>query len=641
MLMEQKILLVLKGPSGAGKTATVAALAEAMNLDVSEWKNPTDTNVASEGYVSMSSQFEDFLGRSGKFGSLTLTESSSGQNLVSSVLEPQIENKKKIILIEEFPNTFTSTSTALKSFRSSILNYLAANTPTGLFLSRQLGLSINASGIIMIITETHLAQPSSFDDNLSAHRLLGPDILNHPGVSVIEFNPIAPTFLMKALDLVIQKEARQTGRRRVPGALVLKKLSEVGDVRSAIASLEFLCLKGEDGDDWGGTVASRIKNEPNSSSTSTRMETKSLEMVTQREASLGIFHAVGKVVYNKRELVNTADSNVEPATQPPNHISQHARHKVSQVSVEELMNETGADTQTFIAALHENYVLSCEGSTFIDSINGCIDALSDSDLLCSGSGGRFSSSGLGAGFSRAIHQGTASDSMRQDELCFHVAVRGLLFELPYQAKRCAPPSGLAGRRGGKGDAFKMFYPTTLRLSKQIEEVESLVDRWTKQCGAGVTLPESAYGKELDAGFIALSGVAAWNRQSPVPNNSASGCTHDIGLRLRTGMNMTKIDLILETLPYIAKIERCNPSHAYGLGELERITQYRSVHSANDQISDDDRVEIDLGTSAMKSTIESRHRYVDRGNTISVKPALPAEIGLGKLYLSDDEIEDDE
>lgn len=638
--MERKILLVLKGPSGAGKTATIATLAEEMDLEVSEWRNPTDTNFASESYSSMSSQFEDFLGRSGKFGSLTLTESSPGQNLVSSVLEPEIEHNKKIILIEEFPNTFMSTSAALKSFRSSILSYLAANTPTGPFLSKQQSLSTNACPVVMIITETRLAQPNSFDDNLSAHRLLGPEILNHSGVSIIEFNPIAPTFLMKALDLVIQKEARQTGRRRVPGASVLKKLCEVGDVRSAIASLEFLCLKGEDGDDWGGTVASRIKSRPNSSSQLTKMEKRALELVTQREASLGIFHAVGKVVYNKREQINTADSNLEPAIQPPNHLSQHARPNVSQVSVEELINETGADAQTFIAALHENYVLSCEGATFIDSINGCIDALSDSDLLCSNQGGNFNPSGLGAGFNRAIYQGAASDSLRQDEICFHVAVRGLLFELPSLVKRHTPAAGIAGRGGGKGDAFKMFYPTSLRLSKQIEEVESLVDRWTRQCGASLTLFEPAYGERNDAGFVALSNAAAWNRQSPVPSDSAVGCTQDTGPFHRTSMNMTKIDLILETLPYVAKIERCNPSLVHGLDELERITQSRSIHLANSQASDDDRDEMDSSTSAMKSTIESRRRDVDKGNNSPARPALPAETGLGKLYLSEDEIEDD-
>ena len=633
--MEQKILLVLKGPSGAGKTATIAALAEAMELDVSEWKNPIHSNFASEGYSSMSSQFEDFLGRSGKFGSLTLTGSNPGQTLVPLVLESHIENKKKIILMEEFPNTFTRNSTALKSFRSSILNYIASNKPTEPLSSRQPDLWINASPLVMIITETHLAQPTSFDDNLSAHRLLGSDILDHPGVSIIEFNPMAPTFLLKALDLVIQKEARQTGRRRVPGASVLKKLSEVGDVRSAIASLEFLCLKGGDGDDWGGTVATRTRTGRSSSSALTKMEKRSLEMVTQREASLGIFHAVGKVVYNKRDQIDTAYSYVEHTSQPPNHLSQCARPKASQVSVEDLRDETSADVQTFIAALHENYVLSCAGATFIDSINGCIDALSDSDMLCSGRDGRFSSSGLGASLNRAPYQDAASDSMRQDEISFHIAVRGLLFKLPYLVQRPAPPTGMSGRKGGKSDAFKMFYPTSLRLSKHMEEVESLVDRWTRRCGVGLTHSEPANGNRNDPDFVTLSGVAGWNRQSHVPYYSSFGCSQDTVF-----MNLTKTELILETLPYVAKIARCYPPYVHGLDELERITHHGGIHTENGQVPDDDRDEMDSSISATKLKTESRRRGVDKNNKSTAGPLLPADVGLGKLYLSEDEIEDD-
>ena len=48
------------------------------------------------------------------------------------------------------------------------------------------------------------------------------------------------------------------------------------------------------------------------------------------------------------------------------------------------MDETGTDIDTFIAALHENYLPSCEASSneeSLDALAGCIDGLSDSDLL--------------------------------------------------------------------------------------------------------------------------------------------------------------------------------------------------------------------------------------------------------------------
>lgn len=611
------MILVLKGPSGAGKTVTVSTLAKDMDFDISEWKNPTDSTFASEGYVPMSAQFEEFLGRSGKYASLNLASHSSEKGLVSS---QRGRKKRKIILLEEFPNIFTSTSIALDSFRSSILHYLAANRP-------DIGPD-NVTPLVMIITET--IQSTASHDNLTAHRLLGPDILHHPSISVIEFNPIAPTYLSKALDLVIQKEARQSGRRRIPGPSVLKMLSEFGDVRSAIASLEFLCLRGENGDDWGGTVAARNKKSANKPSVLTRMETESLEVLTQREASLGIFHSAGKVVYNKRDPVSNLVG--ESVAQPPDHLSQHARPEVPQVSVDKLIHETGTDTRTFIAALHENYVLSCEGTTFTHSFNDCIDALSDSDLLCSDWVGRSGSTGLRGGMGRSNHQGAALDTLRQDEICFHLAVRGLLFALPSPVTRRAPSSStcIKGTKGGRPDVYKMYYPASLRLSRQMEEVESLVDRWAvRNRSAGlvhVPLVDQQHsecpGASVAAATAPRSGVvAAWNSNMLETTES----TPRIGC-----INATKSELVLETLPYVAEIEKCKKPTSglnHHVADLEKITQFHGIRAPGDEdLSDTD--------PDLLSRPSQKHGRMMGEEDVHL--AIPM---VGKLYLSDDDIED--
>lgn len=113
--------------------------------------------------------------------------------------------------MEEFPNTSMSTSTALKAFRTSILNYLASSAK----FSMQDEI-FNRTPVVMIITETHQSSATASHDVFSAHRLLGPDILHHSGVSIIEFNPIAHTFLTKALDLVIKKKPGNPGDEGSP-----------------------------------------------------------------------------------------------------------------------------------------------------------------------------------------------------------------------------------------------------------------------------------------------------------------------------------------------------------------------------------------------------------------------------------------
>ena len=576
------------------------------------------SELSSEGYLSMSAQFEEFLGRSSKFGGLELTDVVGDERVVSSPTSDGDgkSTRRKVILLEDFPNTFLSTSSVLKAFRSSIVQFLATNTPSvGAMFTKEKEPLENITPVVMIITETRINSTTTASDSFTAHRLLGADILSHPGVSTIDFNPIAPTLLTKALDLVCQKEARHSGRRRILGPSVLKKLGEVGDVRSAIGSLEFLCIRGEDGDDLGGSVASRIKKGANALSTVSKIEKQVLEIATQRESSLGLFHAVGKVVYNKRGESIRNDPHVESLVQPPNHMPEHVRLRIPQVSVDQLINETGTDTSTFVAALHENYVMSCEGTSFIESLNGCLDALSDSDLLLSPQGRRFGDFG-GRSF-----QGAASDSLRQDEIAFQLAVRGLLFALPDPVKRRAHP--FPGNSGAKNDTYKMFYPTSARLSRQTEEIESIVDVWSKQSRAGIFS----------------------NTHHHFPSTVVKATSTEIE-PVRSFLDCTKSELILERLPYITKIEQRNPS-TY-LSQLEQITQFHGISTHDNDVSDAE--DVDDAVSTMQWTTD-RPADGGPGESVAMKSVgqgvkepetliMPVEEEVGRLWLSDDDIVDD-
>ena len=601
----------------------------------------------------MSTQFEDFLGRSGKFGTLSFDSDPSGADYLQrppSDLEPQ-STERRIILLEEFPNTFTRTSNALQAFRSSILQYLAANTPSrSTLFSTKSKPSEHVTPLVMIISETLLSTTTAAADSFTAHRLLGHEILNHPGTSVIEFNPIAATFLSKALDLVIQKEARQSGRRRTPGPAVLKRLGEIGDVRSAIGSLEFLCVRGDESSEWSGTVAAKGKKGPKNATAMTKMEKESMEMVTQREATLGIFHAVGKVVYNKRDEVAALGPSIAPPPQPPDHLPQHVRLKVSQVNVNQLIDETGTDTQTFIAALHENYVLSCDDHSATDVINNCIDALSDSDLLSPNR-------------DRGNIQGAATDSLRQDEICFQVAVRGILFALPCPVKRRAVPSvrggKLIGKLIGKADAFKMFYPSSLRLWKQTEEIESLVDAWLdRSLRSRARLSESHYHKQAETEAQAQPDSDPTGLPNPPRTHSTpSPSTHSTAPAPLPPASSPRRELLLESLPYLTMLASRHPASPH-LASLQRITQFRGMADPkDDEIAEDDDDGGGGGGGGAPAVLTERATgslALSRGGGSRLEAGKAAErerggrggMGLGFLgeaerwVLSEDDIEDD-
>lgn len=637
--MRQRVL-VLKGAAGTGKTTTVQLLAQSIDSDILEWRNPIGSVATADGYQSMTAQFEEFMGRGGKFGQLDIF--SDNTEKPSNLDIKPLDRRKQIILIEEFPNTFTRSSTALQSFRSTILQYLASNTPPLSMGFSKANKGEPVTPVIMIISETLLTTTSASADSFTAHRLLGPEILQHPGVGIIEFNAIAPTLLAKGLELIVQKESRKSGRRMTPGPMVLKTLGEIGDIRSAIGSLEFMCIRGDVDGGWGAKVAFGKAKKVAKTTSLTRMEEESLELITRREASLGIFHAVGKVVYNKRELSTTgSEENL------PSFLSLNARPKKPEVIVDELIDETGTDTQTFVAALHENYLLSCDASptsfefSSLDHVNGCLEALSDSDLLCPSWDGSFNSGGFGGGTGG---RGSGGDILRQDEISFQIAVRGILFSLPYPVKRLAPASG--GNRILKGaDAHKMFYPTSLKLWRMREEIESTVDLWVSRLLKG----DDVHSMAVTAGASAfarpkLGTVESWKsaQDSSTPSQKSEKETDNISL-VGVGTSARK-EMLLERLPYMTIIAkgRNRFSSSLNIREMEKVTSFHGIGGSSDETDERDDAAVIGEEWATDKPTEGKSpkkvALVVRGRGSA--SGLPLQQPEQKLVLSDDDIEDD-
>jgi len=585
---QRKRLLLLKGPAGSGKTTTMALLAKELGIHMHEWKNPTSSMTAVEGIVSATAQFEDFVGRAGAFGTLTF---DAPQRTPTQAAHSTEERQKQLILVEEYPNTFARASPAVQSFRSSVLNYLAATTPSATaFFAKQVNIEQLVTPIVMVISETLLSTNTAAADSFTAHRLLGPEILTHPGVSVIEFNPIAPTFMTKALDLIILKEARKSARRNTVGPQVIQRLAELGDIRSAVSSLEFLCLRGDDSDDWGAKINFTKKKGPKDVPI-TKMERESLELVTQRESTLGIFHSVGRVVHNKRFQEDPSN----PVPQPPHLFPERRRPKASEVNLDTLIDELGTDTHTFTAALHENYVLSCGGADSeetMDSVDGCIEALSDADLL---SPDRF-----GAGAGRRNFQGTSADNLRQDEMCFQTSVRGLLYNLPHPVKRMAPPPGVMGIKAKgqgastgapkSGSAFVMYYPASLRIWKQQEETNDLLELWISRAQRGELL---SIGSGPSKPPLPSGGVETWKRNTTFQSTATSSQPQpDDGLppTLLGSGGSARSEMLLERLPYLATILRRSrmpsPSTAATIREIQKITSFHGAGGGKGNAEDD-------------------------------------------------------
>ncbi|PSK55665.1 hypothetical protein B9Z65_4543 [Elsinoe australis] len=610
-------LIVLKGPAGTGKTTTVQLLAQAMNLHIKEWRNPVNVDIGSESFISTSAQFEDFILRSSKFSGLDLTSDPTTSNSSTKPASPSPPGRH-ILLIEEFPITLTRSSPILLSFRATLQTHLSAPSKP----------PFPIAPVILILSETLLSSSTSSSDALTPHRLLGPSLLSHHLTSVLEFNPIAPTLLTKALSLTATKESRVSGRRRTPGPAVLAKLAEMGDIRSAVSALEFLCLRGDQEGGWGAKVSfGKVKGRGaglGSEQGMTEREREALRVVGGREGALGLWHAVGKVVYNKRVdaaargrdgggdangVVNGAGKGdqggmaglinvgTEGIAAPPEHLKHLHKSKVPENEPDGLLLELGTDIPTFVAAVHENIIPSCanaDSEKTMESIDECLAVMSDADAL---SVDRFAGSGGGYG------SGTAAEGLRQEEIVFHTAVRGSQFWLPYPVKR--ENSQAEKRRGNI-----MNWPQSLRLWRGREEMDDLVELVGEEYSKILMAAVNNVDEENDDGLYGLPSAGS------------------------------KMDVILEMAPYLRLVHEGRRTAGTMRDRVRKVTRFETLHmhglpgSGGGDVDEEDDEDEELGLK------RERRTRTGKGTGDGGFMGLGVEEDVKGLVLSDDDIVDE-
>ncbi|PYH44796.1 putative cell cycle checkpoint protein Rad17 [Aspergillus saccharolyticus JOP 1030-1] len=580
-----KRLLILHGPAGSGKTTTISMLSELLGFEILEWRNPTASDSVTDVSNSLAFQFSDFLERAGELPGLDLDWSQRNQSWAQRRDSPQ----RRIILLEEFPSQTTQSPT-VSLFRLAIQRYLAMPVS-----SQDMNIT-PCSPIVIIISETLLDSGSSSQDNITAHRLLGTTICNHPQTSIIEFNSIAPTFMFKALNLIIEKESRCSKLHRAVSPATIHTISQNGDIRSAASSLEFICLKSNHFKET--KKPSRAKKASRKASTLTPLEQNTLELIAQRESSLGLFHAVGKIVYNKRDNPSSEEDG-QPAM-PPTHLRHHERRRVSQVQVNELINGLGTDTQTFISTLHENYVPSCDGDSFAECLDNCISALSDSDMLYP------NSKRASRSLVHATRISAAVETLRQQDISYQVAARGLLFALPYPVKRV---TSIGGGVGSSKYAQQLLYPTSLRIIHDMEVIESLIALWSARL------------------LNSINRVA--------PRSVAVNSAHIDGQTVAATM-VSRSDLLLYQLPYMACLTRGVTERQ----ELERITKIIKSESQDygGALHLPDKINNPGGNAELPREIW-RPKVRGYNNTRDIR--LGSATDEERLTLSDDEIIDND
>ncbi|KAI8970634.1 Rad17-domain-containing protein [Trametes punicea] len=396
-LKKYRRILVLTGPAGTAKTATIRVLSKELGYEILEWQNSMDEHFTRDPdstsadwttveYEGLFEKFRAFLTRASSCRPIFSSQSSTQSSSQASELPPSsssssraskaLSAQQQLILLEDLPNILHPSTRA--SFQSSLESFVSSSEG-------------GVAPLVIIISDAGLRGEGLEDDNskwksrskeaLDVRNVLPPSLLHSPFVTQISFNPIASTYMRAALKTLLDRHfaSSSTGTRPTKDVLDIIVESSNGDIRSAIMALQFACTA-------NNAARKPVKSSRRASKTQGPSARIMLEAVTRREQSLALFHLLGKIMYNKRKgdppsssasvRDTRKDQEIDARLKDPPPLPPHLKHherRASRVDVESLYADTPIDGSLLSLYIHQNYTQYC---STIDECEALVDSLS-------------------------------------------------------------------------------------------------------------------------------------------------------------------------------------------------------------------------------------------------------------------------
>lgn len=410
--------LCASGPPGCGKASAIRCAAKERGYDVREWTAPTPTlwreHAHARGeddddgveYASKVDEFVAYVARATKYEPLSFLKRATPAGARDEGVGARNESAR-------------GTSTSGEKSRGVVL--MVRDIPSSdengrarvLEAIRTLATARHGPPCAVVLTEEDDGGGSNRRGEILARDVRA--VMEQAGAMCIHFNAATAAATTKMLLRVREAEGFDVPDSEIDAIVQASH----GDLRSALGALEFWCMGKTKPD-----VATKPEKKPPKRKRGEPKEAPSDDAVARakmssRDQGLGLFHALGKFLYNKRETTEVME------IQGFETMDVSLRRPPARYNPEDVLSRSGIGAETAIGFLFENF------PDFIDS--RCIDwvaagtrYLSDAAILARGG---VSSYGSRRGRDDAGDEGggVIDPGVLGEYAAGSVATRGILF----------------------------------------------------------------------------------------------------------------------------------------------------------------------------------------------------------------------
>ncbi|GJJ78629.1 cell cycle checkpoint protein [Entomortierella parvispora] len=486
-------ILVLTGPAGSGKTTVLRMLAKEMDLHIVEWINSVNENniiqrpglpgqdswrssTVDGEYIPVMRAFEEFFARAHRFQPLQTQGDSGISNSPSSFSRASPFGKRKnIILIEDLPPVTAYASR--KIFQDTISKFSSS------------GGNRSSAVLVIIISDVFSKQSTellfastheSREPALTIRTLLPANLLTRidsgknqlSSIKEIKFNPVAVTIQKKALKSLVDEEFRGSSSAYMPDTAEIAQLIDIhdGDLRATINALQFLCLLKTKERKRLQDAALKLQEDQAGfgAAIGGGPDLENIQIQGQ-DSSLGLFHAVARVLYNKRDWSKPPATFDRDIVKIPPHAWSKQRPPLLFNPEKDVVEKLPIELDLYTLMLHQNY------GRHLNTIEECSTAM---EYLC-----------IADQFSGAS---SYTQAVQMQPYMSSVVVRGLLF-----APKSAGPSV---SRASSGGAKKHWWPELFAVNRAMRANDQMLYEVASDL-AGVEMKGLSSGHIHGPGFL--------------------------------------------------------------------------------------------------------------------------------------------